>query len=131
VEQIELQVVRFGLERFAVTADLGQVGCLEFQGKLHQYRAKEVQKRAEQRAHTNVAELNHEQIALNPFTPHDPLRSSCLLDPEQALAVFEFLEDLKELIGNHYSAQLFEDARKQYALNATLTGPTHRRAEDL
>jgi Transposase, Mutator family len=36
VEQIELQVVRFGLERFAVTADLGQVGRLEFQGKLHQ-----------------------------------------------------------------------------------------------
>ena len=35
-EQIELLVVRFGLERFVVTADLSQVACLEFQGKLHQ-----------------------------------------------------------------------------------------------
>jgi hypothetical protein len=35
--------------------------------------------------------------------------------PEQALAVFELLDDLKEMIGNHYSMQLFEEARKQYA----------------
>ena len=35
-EQIELPVVKFGLESFVVTADLSQVGCLEFQGKLHQ-----------------------------------------------------------------------------------------------
>jgi hypothetical protein len=35
-KQIELPVVKFGLESFMVTADLGQVGGLEFQGKLHQ-----------------------------------------------------------------------------------------------
>jgi hypothetical protein len=35
--------------------------------------------------------------------------------PEQALAVFELLDDLREMIANHYSAQLFEEARKQYA----------------
>jgi hypothetical protein len=33
--------------------------------------------------------------------------------PEQALAVFELLDDLREMIGNHYSAQLFEEARRQ------------------
>jgi hypothetical protein len=35
--------------------------------------------------------------------------------PEQALAVFELLDELREMIGNHYSAQLFEEARIQYA----------------
>jgi hypothetical protein len=35
-KQIELQIVSLGLEGLAVTADLGQVRCLEFQGKLHQ-----------------------------------------------------------------------------------------------
>jgi hypothetical protein len=34
--------------------------------------------------------------------------------PEQALAVFELLDDLREMIGNHYGAQLFEEARRQY-----------------
>ena len=43
--------------------------------------------------------------------------------PEQALAVFELLDDLKELIGNHYSAQLFEEARKQYAHVTTDQSP--------
>ena len=35
--------------------------------------------------------------------------------PEQALAVFELLDELREMIANHYGAQLFEEARKQYA----------------
>jgi len=35
--------------------------------------------------------------------------------PEQALAVFELLDELREMIANHYSAQLFEEAREQYA----------------
>jgi hypothetical protein len=39
--------------------------------------------------------------------------------PEQALAVFELLDDLREMIANHYSMQLFEEARKQYGLPAT------------
>jgi len=33
--------------------------------------------------------------------------------PEQALAVFELLEDLREQIGAHYSVQLFEISREQ------------------
>jgi hypothetical protein len=39
--------------------------------------------------------------------------------PEQALAVFELLDDLKEMIANHYSMQLFEEARKKYHPPAT------------
>ena len=31
--------------------------------------------------------------------------------PEQALAVFELLDDLREQIGAHYSVQLFEISR--------------------
>ena len=34
--------------------------------------------------------------------------------PEQALAVFELLGDLKEQIGAHYSVQLFEISRQQH-----------------
>jgi hypothetical protein len=33
--------------------------------------------------------------------------------PEQALAVFELLDDLREQIGAHYSVQLFEISRQQ------------------
>jgi hypothetical protein len=38
--------------------------------------------------------------------------------PEQALAVFELLDDLREQIGAHYSIQLFEISRQQH-LHAT------------
>ncbi len=34
--------------------------------------------------------------------------------PEQALAVFELLDDLRDQIGAHYSVQLFELSREQY-----------------
>jgi hypothetical protein len=34
--------------------------------------------------------------------------------PEQALAVFELLDDLREKIGAHYSEQLFEISRQQH-----------------
>ena len=34
--------------------------------------------------------------------------------PEQALAVFELLDDLRETIGAHYSEQLFEISRQQH-----------------
>ena len=34
--------------------------------------------------------------------------------PEQALAVFELLNDLREQIGAHYSVQLFELSREQH-----------------
>ena len=33
--------------------------------------------------------------------------------PEQALAVFELLDDLRDKIGAHYSVQLFELSREQ------------------
>jgi len=33
--------------------------------------------------------------------------------PEQALAVFELLDDLRDQIGTHYSVQLFELSREQ------------------
>ena len=41
--------------------------------------------------------------------------------PEQALAVFELLDDLREQIGAHYSVQLFEISREQH-LHPTTTG---------
>jgi hypothetical protein len=34
--------------------------------------------------------------------------------PEQALAVFELLDDLRDQIGAHYSVQLFELSCQQY-----------------
>jgi hypothetical protein len=34
--------------------------------------------------------------------------------PEQALAVFELLDDLRDQIGAHYSVQLFEISRQQH-----------------
>src|SRR5579864_3938266 len=37
VEQIELLVIRFWPEGLVVTADLGEVGCLELQGDLHEH----------------------------------------------------------------------------------------------
>ena len=42
--------------------------------------------------------------------------------PEQALAVFELLDELREMIASHYGAQLFEEARRQYA-PADLSAP--------
>lgn len=41
--------------------------------------------------------------------------------PEQALAVFELLDDLRDKIGAHYSVQLFELSREQH-LHPTATG---------
>jgi len=35
--------------------------------------------------------------------------------PEQALAVVELLEDLRDLIWSHYGAQLCDEYREQYA----------------
>jgi hypothetical protein len=35
--------------------------------------------------------------------------------PEQALAVVELLEDLRDLIWSHYGAQLCEENREQYS----------------
>jgi len=34
--------------------------------------------------------------------------------PEQAFAVFELLDDLRDQIGAHYSVQLFELSREQH-----------------
>jgi hypothetical protein len=34
--------------------------------------------------------------------------------PEQAFAVFELLDDLRDKIGAHYSVQLFELSREQH-----------------
>jgi hypothetical protein len=39
--------------------------------------------------------------------------------PEQALAVFELLDDLREQIGAHYSVQLFEISREQHLHTST------------
>jgi hypothetical protein len=41
--------------------------------------------------------------------------------PEQALAVFELLDDLREKIGAHYGVQLFEISRQQH-LGASTDG---------
>jgi hypothetical protein len=41
--------------------------------------------------------------------------------PEQALAVFELLDDLREQIGSHYSVPLFEISREQH-LSASADG---------
>jgi hypothetical protein len=35
--------------------------------------------------------------------------------PEQALAVFEFLDDLRNAVWNHYCMQLIDECRAQYA----------------
>ena len=42
------------------------------------------------------------------------------MTPEQALAVFELLDDLRDKIGEHYSVQLFELSREQH-LHPTTT----------
>jgi len=39
--------------------------------------------------------------------------------PEQALAVFELLDDLRDQIGAHYSVQLFEFSRERHRLACT------------
>jgi hypothetical protein len=39
--------------------------------------------------------------------------------PEQALAVFELLDDLRDQIGAYYSVQLFELSREQHLLART------------
>ena len=44
--------------------------------------------------------------------------------PEQALAVFELLDGLREQIGAHYSVQLFELSREQH-LHPTTSGADH------
>ena len=44
--------------------------------------------------------------------------------PEQALAVFELLDDLRDQIGAHYSLQLFELSREQHLLVHTDSADT-------
>ena len=39
--------------------------------------------------------------------------------PEQAIAVFELLDDLRDQIGAHYSVQLLELSREQHLLART------------
>jgi hypothetical protein len=49
--------------------------------------------------------------------------------PEQALAVVELLEDLRDLIWSHYGAQLLEDYREQSAslqIDTSFDDPTER-----
>jgi hypothetical protein len=43
--------------------------------------------------------------------------------PEQALAVVELLEDLRDLIWSHYGAQLHEEYREQYGSLQRDTSP--------
>lgn len=43
--------------------------------------------------------------------------------PEQALAVVELLEDLRDLIWSHYGAQLLEEYREQSASLQIETSP--------
>jgi len=44
--------------------------------------------------------------------------------PEQAFAVFELLDDLRDQIGAHYSLQLFELSREQHLLVHTDSADT-------
>jgi hypothetical protein len=44
--------------------------------------------------------------------------------PEQALAVVELLDDLRELIWAHYGVQLIDEAREQQLANSS--GPSER-----
>jgi hypothetical protein len=58
-------------------------------------------------------------IAEQPKSPHGlPLTINFEIPaywtPEQALAVFELLDDLRDQIGAHYSVQLFELTREQH-----------------
>ena len=39
--------------------------------------------------------------------------------PEQALAVVELLDDLRELIWAHYGVQLIDEAREQHLANSS------------
>jgi hypothetical protein len=39
--------------------------------------------------------------------------------PEQALAIFEFLDDLRDAVWNHYRMQIFEESRQQCAPTTT------------
>jgi len=48
--------------------------------------------------------------------------------PEQALAVFELLDDLRDQIGAHYSVQLFELSHQQH-LHAR-TDPDDSKVDD-
>jgi hypothetical protein len=45
---------------------------------------------------------------------HHPLRIPAYRTPEQALAVVELLDDLRELIWAHYGMQLIDEVREQH-----------------
>jgi hypothetical protein len=45
--------------------------------------------------------------------------------PEQALAVFELLDDLRDKISAHYSVQLFELSREQHLQASTDSSDTN------
>jgi hypothetical protein len=49
--------------------------------------------------------------------------------PEQALAVFELLDDLRNQIGAHYGVQLFEISREQH-LHASTDDVTDTELDD-
>jgi IstB-like ATP binding protein len=58
-----------------------------------------------------TAEPNH-ATTRDPLASDDSLRRPRLLDPEQALAVVELVDDLRELIWAHYHLQLVDELRR-------------------
>jgi hypothetical protein len=72
-------------------------------------------------------------IAEQPKSPHGlPLpinfKIPAYWTPEQALAVFELLDDLRDQIGAHYSVQLFELSREQHLRPHRSRRPQSRRS---
>jgi hypothetical protein len=54
---------------------------------------------------------NHDNT-FQPLAPHHPVLCSCHWTPEQALAVLELLDELRELIWSHYDMQLLDEFHK-------------------
>ena len=77
------------------------------------YRLKEAHDRAENSARVSAAEPNHERLAASsPLSI--PFAIPAYWTPEQAMAVFELLDDLRERIWAHYQLQLIDLYREQY-----------------
>jgi hypothetical protein len=51
--------------------------------------------------------------------------------PEQALAVFELLDDLRDAVWNHYSMQLLDEARQQATTTAVELSSDQHESDDL
>ena len=80
---------------------------------------------APRRKRLNAGEAKNDDTIIAGLVAHNPVRHPRLLPPEQAQAVIELLDDLRDRICAHYQLQLIDLYREQHGFEDTDPPDTH------